>query len=249
MTFFQTVMLINIIGHVVPLRGMPMLKTPSPPKITPPDPRTVFRPTSTTESETTARRLPQVRDLVGALVTYYRDPLSWTALLVTSVMLCYVGGGAMFWFHSEYLGEGGPAISWQTHWLLDSTVGFIALTPALALLLPLATWAATHVVGRLHPAAVPIGYAAMVGTAFAMLTVPGPIAHDTLVGRGTWMADRVTEWLGDPTAPATPHVHYGWLAEVTQQLGFGLPLYVGLTSLAVLLLRRSGSPWRASKDL
>ncbi|HEX8343836.1 MAG TPA: hypothetical protein VF657_03710 [Actinoplanes sp.] len=179
------------------------------------------------------------------MIAYYRDPLSWAALLVTSLVLCYVGGGAMFWFHSEYLGEGGPAISWQTHWLLDSTVGFIALTPALAVLLPLATWVATHTVGRLHPTAAPAGYAVLVGTAFAVLTTPGPIAHDLLVGRGTWLADRVTEWVGDPGAPASPHQHYGWLTELTQQFGFGLPLYVGLAGLAVLLLRATALRWRA----
>jgi hypothetical protein len=183
------------------------------------------------------------------LISYYRDPLSWVALIVTSVMLCYIGGGAMFWFHAQYLGEGGPAISWQIHWLLDSTVGFLALTPALALLLPLAIWATTGTVGRLRPSAVPLSFAVLVGTAFAMLTVPGPVAHDRLVGRGTWLADQVTRWIGDPTAPATPHTHYGWLADLTQQLGFGLPLYVVLTALSVVLLRMTGMRWRAPENL
>lgn len=249
MPFFHVVKFVNTITESSPLRGMLMLDTQAPRKIEPPDPRTVFRPAPETAPTATRQRLPQVRDLVGAVVAYYRDPFSWAALLVTSFLLCYVGGGAMFWFHSEYLGEGGPAISWQTHWLLDSTVGFVALTPALALILPLATWAATHTGRRLHPTAAPVTYAVLVGTAFAMLTVPGPIAHDLLVGRGTWLADRVTEWVGDPTAPLAPHQHFGWLAAITQQLGFGLPLYVALASLAVLLLRMTAMRWRAPAGL
>ena len=249
MTFFQPVTWINIIEHVVPLRGMLMLETPAPPKIAPPSPRTVFRPVYGTPPKAATRRIPQVRELLDALVSYYREPLSWAVLFVTSVMLCYVGGGAMFWFHSEYLGEGGPAISWQTHWLLDSTAGFVLLTPALFVVLPLATWAATNIVARLHPSAVPAGYAVLVGGTFAALTAPGPIAHDLLVGRGTWMANRVTEWLGDPSAPPSPHEHYGWLAEITQQVGFGIPLYTLLACLAVLLLRMSAMRWKAPQGL
>lgn len=188
---------------------------------------------------------PTPGELAKATLGYYREPFSWVVLLVTSAMLCYVGGGAMFWYHAEYLGEGGPAISWQYHWLLDSTFAFVVLTPALAVLLPLATWLTATTVGRLRPAAVPAGFAALLGVAFAVLTTPGPLAHNLLVGRGTWVADQVTAWVGDPSAPASPHQHHGVLAALTQQLGFGLPLYVSLACLTVVLLRSMASArWR-----
>ena len=219
------------------------------PQIASLNPRSVFRPTAAPPGKLSWQRFPSTRALLETLVSYYRDPLSWAALVVTSIMLCYVGGGAMFWFHAEYLGEGGPAIPWQTHWLLDSTVGFVALTPALAVLLPLATWAATHTVGRLQPSALPLSFAVLVGTAFSLLTIPGPIAHDLLVGRGTWLADQVTRWVGEPAAPAATHAHYGWLADLTQQLGFGLPLYVALTVLSVVMLRMTGLRRRARGNL
>jgi hypothetical protein len=35
--------------------------------------------------------------LLKAFVAFYRDPVAWVALLVTSVLLCYVGGAAMFY--------------------------------------------------------------------------------------------------------------------------------------------------------
>lgn len=213
------------------------------------DPRSVFTPGPEPADAAPRRPIPSIRDLRDAVVSYYRDSLSRVALVVTSLVLCYGGGGAMFWFHAEYLGEGGPSISWVYHWLLDSTVGFVALTPALFLLLPLATWLAPRTIGRLSRSAIPAGFALIVGGAFALLTTPGPIAHDLMVGRGTWLADRVTEWIGDPNAPAAPHHHYPWLANVTQQLGFGLPLYVGLAFLSVMLVRMTAARWRAPADL
>lgn len=167
---------------------------------------------------------------------FYRDPASRFALLVTTVMMCYVGGIAMFWFHAIYLEEGGPAVGWTVHWLLDSSFAFVALTPALALIMPFAVWVA-RTLGAASRRWIPWVYAVVAGTAFAFVTAPGPIAHDLIVGRGTWLADRVTEALGDPTAPHVAGDHYPPLAAMTQQLGAGVPLYVALMAVTVAMLR------------
>lgn len=173
---------------------------------------------------------------VRAYADFYRDPASRLALLVTALTVCYVGGLAMFWFHSVYLDEGGPAISWVVHWLLDSSFAFVALTPALALIMPFAVWVA-RTVAPASRHTVPWLYAAVAGTAFALVTTPGPIAHDMLVGRGTWVADRVTQALGDPSAPLPPAADYPPLAAMAQQLGAGVPLYIALMAVTVFLLR------------
>src|SRR3954447_18486053 len=104
------------------------------------NPRTVYLPAGTGPDRAVPARPSLVSQAMTAgpefarsCVSYYREPLSWLALGVTSVILCYGGGAAMFWFHSEHLGEGGPNIPWYVHWLLDSTFGFLVLTPALVL--------------------------------------------------------------------------------------------------------------------
>jgi hypothetical protein len=71
-------------------------------------------------------------------IDYYRDRLARRALIVCALALAYGGGAVMFWVHAVYLGEKGPAISPYLHWALDSTAGFIGLTPPLAVILPLA---------------------------------------------------------------------------------------------------------------
>ncbi|MFC0533827.1 hypothetical protein [Phytohabitans kaempferiae] len=171
-----------------------------------------------------------------AYVDFYRDPASRLGLLVTAVSMCYVGGIAMFWFHAIYLDEGGPAISWLVHWLLDSSFAFVALTPALALIMPLAVWVA-RAVAPASKRLIPWLYAAVAGTGFALVTTPGPIAHDLIVGRGTWVAEQVTSAVGDPSAPLPPVADYPPLAAMAQQLGAGVPLYVALMALTVLALR------------
>jgi hypothetical protein len=184
-----------------------------------------------------SRALAAGREFARSCAGYYREPLSWLALGITSVILCFGGGAAMFWFHAEHLGEGGPNIPWYVHWLLDSTFGFLVLTPALVLILPLASLVAGSTAGRLAPRAVPAAHAVVAGVVFALVTTPGPVAHDLVVGRGTWVAAQVTRLWGEPGAPLTPVHHYSLLAKLTQQLGFGLPVYVALMVLAVLVIR------------
>lgn len=202
--------------------------------------RLVFDPASLPAGHPSTFRRPGPRALtrqaVAAYVAYYRDGLAWLALAVTAVMLCYVGGAVMFWFHAVRLGEGGPAISWEAHWLLDSTFGFIGLTPPLFLLLPLATGAARALAGQ-SPRVVPWLYAAICGILFAAVTTPGPVAHNLVVGRGTWVAGQVTRLVGNPHAHLAPARHYPVLAELTQQFGAGVPVYVILTGVSVLVVR------------
>jgi hypothetical protein len=198
-------------------------------------PRPIFDPHSTTSAATSLgggwRSIPR------ALRAYYSDRLSWVALGVTSILLCYGGGLFMFWFHAVELGEGGPAISWYTHWLLDSTVGFVALTPVLFLVMPLAVYWSGIVTGLTRPAAARATYAVLAGGAFALATVPGPVVHNTFVGRGTWLADKVTAWIGDPSAPLAPAEEYSVPALLSQQLGAAVAAYLLLTLLAVMIVR------------
>jgi hypothetical protein len=192
-------------------------------------PRLVYHPTAEVPPG------PARAGVLRALAGYYRDPLSWVVLAFTAVVLCYPGGLVLFWFHSVELGEGGPQISWYAHWLLDSTFAFVVLTPALALILPAAVCAARALAGTHRT--LPWMYAAICGLLFAIVTTPGPLAHNLIVGRGTWVADRVTEMIGDPSAPLRPATEYAPVVSMSQQLGAALPLYIVLMGLTVLVLR------------
>jgi hypothetical protein len=176
------------------------------------------------------------RSATKGLVDYYRHRLAWVVLAFNAVVLTYLGGLVMFWFHAIHLGEGGPAIPWYAHWLLDSTFGFLALTPALFFLLPLAAWVAGGVAASVR--ALPWVYGTLTGALFAAVTTPGPIAHDLIVGRGTWIANTVTDMIGNRSAPLSQVTEYPPLAELTQQLGFGIPVYIVLSLASVLVLRR-----------
>jgi hypothetical protein len=194
------------------------------------------------------RPAARARAVIRLFIDYYRDRVAWMALLVTSVLLCYVGGLVMFWFHAEALGEGGPAISWYAHWMLDSTFGFLALTPALFLIMPLAAWAASAA-ATVVPRLTSWCYTVVAGVAFAFVTIPGPIAHNLLVGRGTWVANRVTDVIGNPAATLPPAHHYPVLADLTQQLGFGVPVYVALVAFSLPLVRLAVRPGYALATL
>jgi hypothetical protein len=166
---------------------------------------------------------------------FYRRRIAWFALAVSALVLVYGGGALMFWYHSIYLGEGGPAINPMLHYVIDSTAGFLALAPALAAILPVAArQALRHTGSRGGAYAV---YAMLGGTLFALATVPGPLLHDRFVGRGTWFADRITELWGDGSVPGPPH-HYVPPVSMSLQLAFALPVYIGLMALTLLLIRQ-----------
>jgi hypothetical protein len=129
----------------------------------------------------------------------------------------------MFWYHSVYLGEGGPAISPVLHWFVDSSAGFVFLTPVVAVVIPIAARTASRYSGKLSGA-----YFAMTGgTLFALATVPGPVMHDNFVGRGTWLANEITRLWGDGSVPGPSH-HYTVPASLSLQLAFALPVYIAL---------------------
>lgn len=201
------------------------------------EPGAVRRPTTEPDGyRAPAGLVARGRQLVASLIAYYRQPFAWKALLITSVMLTYIGGAIMFWFHAVELGEGGPQISWYAHWLLDSTFAFIGLTPALLLIMPFGAWAANRIVPN-DNARLPWIYVAITGLLFALVTVPGPVAHDLIVGRGTWIATKVTDMIGDPSAPLAPAVDYPLVGALSQQLGFGVPVYLLMSALSVMLVR------------
>jgi hypothetical protein len=174
------------------------------------------------------------RALVRFYVHYYRAPLAWFGLLVTLLVVAYAGGAVMFVLHAVVLGELGPAISPMAHWALDSTLGFVGLGPVVALIVPVAGWAAVRVAGAVRP----LPFALVGGTLFALAAGPGPIAHDLLVGRGTWLADRVTGLLGGDLSAG--HVHGDAVPQVLSigaQLAVGVPTYVALMWASLALVR------------
>jgi hypothetical protein len=153
------------------------------------------------------------------------------ALLITSLVLCYGGGGALFWFHCIYRGEHGPAINPWAHWGLDSTLGFIGLTPAIVLLLPTVSWLLAHPgsPAKLGPSAL------LLGSLFAVVTAPGPLAHDLLVGRGTGLAHVATKVIGYSARADHAHaVAHSLVDESLLQVLVGIPVYTALAFLALV---------------
>ncbi len=179
------------------------------------------------------------RTAVRALRSFYSRPIAWGGALLVSAILAYVGGAAMFWLHAIYRQEHGPAIGHVQHWLLDSTLGFVALTPVVFLVLPAALWLRRKQVGN---AGVRLaGYALLVGTLFALVTGPGPLLHNRLVGADTPLANLATDVFGED--PDVRHHHHGKensaLSEGTLQVVVGIPLYSLLAWAAVGVVRRS----------
>jgi hypothetical protein len=153
---------------------------------------------------------------------YYRQPASWLVLVITTLVMIYLGGAAMFWFHAIYLGEGGPAISPVLHWFIDSTAALL-LTPVLFIVLPLASRYAKISQQDLSPHR----FALFSGAIFAVMTIPGPFIHNTFIGRGTWLADQITRLWGDGRA-VQPYTQFPFAIEALLQVAFGLPLYIAL---------------------
>ncbi len=174
---------------------------------------------------------------VTMLRDFYRDPLAWFGGLVSLLVLAYAGGAVMFVLHAVVLGELGPAISPVAHWALDSTLGFVGLAPLVAVTVPVAAWLVrAEAEGEAVPA---LPCAAVGGTLFGLATAPAPIVHDLLVGRGTWLADRVTQVLGGPAGLGHQHVHGDGVPQalsIALQVAVGMPTYVLLLWLALRLV-------------
>ena len=166
------------------------------------------------------------------LRTFYGDRIAWAGTVAVVAVLVYGGGAAMFWYHSIYLGEGGPPISPWLHWAIDSTAGLLGLTLPILVILPLAAagaWAGTTV--RSGP------FAAVTGTLLAVVTAPGPLVHDALVGRGTWLATQVTHWFGTGHNPTGTPPDLSPALRMVQQIAFGIPLYAVLAWITLWLVR------------
>ncbi len=168
---------------------------------------------------------------------FYSRPIGWLALLVSSATLAYGGGGVMFWFHAIYRGEKGPPINDWYHWAFDSSLGFIALTPALFFILPGALWAIDRTrlgASRAKAAA----YVALVGVLFGVVTGPGPIMHDFLVGRDTALGKLAVDVFGrDPDVAARVGGEYSTLSDVILQVAVGVPVYVTVALVALVAVR------------
>jgi hypothetical protein len=173
---------------------------------------------------------------------FYSRPIGWAALITTSLVLAYGGGGAMFWFHAIYRGEAGPPINNWWHWAFDSTLGFVALTPALFLILPGALWALgrTKIASERLKAAV---YVVLVGVLFGVATGPGPLFHDTLVGRNAPLGKLAVRIFGFDAGAAAhsagAHTHSA-VTEGFLQIIVGVPVYMVAGLLALGLIRAIG---------
>jgi hypothetical protein len=180
---------------------------------------------------TTRLRLVHTAPFSGASVLrqHYASRPHRVELAVTSLALCFGGGAVMFWLHGVYRSEAGPAISHGNHWLLDSSLGFLALTPVLVVLLA---------VIRVRVAGRPLLRPLLIGAAFTLVTAPGPLLHDALVGGGTALADAAVLLFGEaPGVVADDPVDHSAASKVLLQLAVGLPAYTAMACLAALVCR------------
>jgi len=176
-------------------------------------------------------------EVVGS---FYRRPVAWAGLLVSSALLSYGGGAVMFWFHAVFRGEAGPAIADLNHWLLDSSLGFIALTPVLALILPLGAQLARNSANAGRRCVGLWSYVVAVAGLFTLTTGPGPFLHGKIAGAGTPLARLATTLFGHDAAIAARNMHVhdrSPLAEGLLQILVGFPVYLACTWLALRLVR------------
>jgi hypothetical protein len=183
------------------------------------------------------RLIPRPRDLVDGFFAYYRDPLARRVLVLTAIVMSYVGGLAMFWYHAEHLGEAGPNIPWVFHWLVDSTLGFVGLTPALAIMLPVVTGIASHLSSDARR--VRWIFTGLIGLGFAVATIPGPIVHYHLAGRETWLGVHLTQLFGNGNVPMPSGNEYAAFVAMRLQFTSAVPLYVALMAFTVMTVRWS----------
>ncbi len=142
-------------------------------------------------------------------------------------------------------GERGPEIAHWQHWLVDSSIAFVGLLPPLAVLIPLSGLAAARIHQAIPAARPAVLRTAALGMSFAFVTAAGPVAHDVLVGENTWLADRVTLWLGSPesgghavTSALATSAGQDRLADIGVQVALGIPVYTALVAGALLLVCR-----------
>ncbi len=196
------------------------------------------------------RRLRPVRPLAvtsEVVRDFYRRPIAWLAVLVSSTFLTYGGGAVMFWLHAILRGEAGPAIDNVHHWLLDSTLGFIALTPVVAVIVPLAAWRA-GTDGRAPES----GYILATASVFTLFTGPGPLLHNAVAGAGTPLANLATRIFGENTAVAMRSMHAtsrSPLSEGLLQICVGFPVYLFCTWLALRCIRLTFAMARQRRDV
>lgn len=168
----------------------------------------------------------------GIVTEYFATSAARVRVLVLSLVLSYGGGAAMFWLHAIYRGERGPAIANQWHWLLDSSLGFLSLTPVLVLILPIAREVAAGRGARLE--------AVITGALFAVVTTPGPILHNLVAGAGTPLARLATRVFGTDPGVVAAHVNaveHSGTSESLLQLTVGLPVYIALACVTLTALR------------
>jgi hypothetical protein len=174
---------------------------------------------------------------VQGVRAFYSRPVGWLALFVTSAVLAYGGGGVMFWFHAIYRGEDGPPINDWAHWFFDSSLGFIALTPALFLILPGALWAVNRAGLKTGPVKAAL-YIGVVGVLFGVATGPGPFIHDTLVGKDAPLGRLAVDIFGrDPEVAARAAHTHSTLSEMVLQVVVGVPVYIATGVVALMAVR------------
>ena len=181
-----------------------------------------------------------LRRWAGSVRGFYGHPIAWAGLIVSAAFLTYGGGAVMFWFHAIVRGEDGPAIHNMHHWLLDSTLGFIGLTPILALILPLSVRQATDTGGPRPRVRLGV-YVAATAFTFTAFTGPGPLLHNAVAGAGTPLADLATRVFGEVQDERAHDLHVRPRSPVREsllQLGVGLPVYTTCTWLALAVVRR-----------
>lgn len=184
---------------------------------------------------------PRLRHLTTALTTFYADRRARHTLVTVALLLCYGGGTVMFGVHYTIRRECGPPINAGWHWLLDSTIGFVALTPLLIVGLPAMAAVLRRGGARGWSSAVGI-YSVLVGSAFAVATAPGPYVHDRLAGQGRPLARLATSIFGEDATAMAHNMHglqHSMISEGLVQVTVGLPVYIALTWLALRLAQVS----------
>ena len=175
------------------------------------------------------------------VLDFYVDKRALRLLVVTSVLLTYGGGVAMFWFHAIYRGEQGPAISDVSHWFLDSTLGFVALSPVVLFLLPAASRLVRAGSGPRYLRA--LCWAVLMGASFALVTAPGPALHNLIAGEGRPLADWATDVFGQNASVARRAVgahSHSTIIEGILQVAVGLPVYIFVSWSALHLSAARG---------